>query len=232
MRSLFPFRADEVDVSTVYDVARPVPDGRPWVLANMVTSLDGTATVEGASGGLSSPADKALFLYLRSLADVVVVAAGTVRAEHYGPVRGPDPVPIAVVTKSLDLDLDTPFFTEAVARPIVLTGAASDEARRAEVAAVADVVLAGEDRVDLPVAFAELARRGYRVALCEGGPTLLAGVVAAELLDELCLTLAPLLVAGAGLRILRGGVLDEPARLPLASVLEDDGSLFLRYARA
>lgn len=232
MRSLFPVSADEVDPASVYDVARPAPAGRPWILANMVTSLDGSATAGGVSGGLGGPADKALFRYLRTLADVIVVAAGTLRAEHYGPMRGPDAKPIAVITKALDLDLDAPFFTEAEARPIVLTGTDAEEARRGATAAVADVVLAGDDGVDLPTAFAELARRGHRVVLCEGGPTLLGGVVGADLLDEFCLTVAPLLVAGAGLRILRGAVVDPPARLALQSVLEEDGSLFLRYARA
>ena len=96
---------------------------------------------------------------------------------------------------------------------------------------VADVVVAGDAGVELPVALAELRARGHAVTLCEGGPTLLAELVTADLLDELCLTLAPVLVAGAGVRILRGPPVPELVRLPLASVLEEDGYLFLRYAR-
>lgn len=230
MRALFPEPADDIDPATAYDVPRDAPEGRPWVLANMVSSLDGSATTDARSGGLSSAADKAVFRLLRRLADVVVVAAGTMRAESYGPVRGPDPAPVAVVTRSIDLDFASAFFTEAVARPIVLTCEAATPERRAEASRLADVIVAGEAGVDLAVAFRELAGRGHRVALCEGGPTLLAEVVTAGLLDELCLTLAPVLVAGAGIRILRGPPLPELVRLPLASVLEEDGSLFLRYA--
>lgn len=231
MRALFPGPTDDVDLAAVYDVPRGAPEGRPWVFANMVSSLDGSATADGVSGGLGSAADKAVFRLLRSLADVVVVASGTMRAENYGPVRGHDPAPIAVVSRSLDFDCGSHFFTEAVARPIVLTCEAAPPERRAEAARVADVIVAGEAGVDLDAALAELAARGHRAALCEGGPTLLAELVTAGLLDELCLTLAPVLVAGAGIRILRGPPLPHPVRLPLVSVLEEDGDLFLRYAR-
>jgi riboflavin biosynthesis pyrimidine reductase len=231
VRRLLPDPLDDVDPAEVYDVPRPAPEGRPWVLANMISSLDGSATADGRSGGLGGDADRRVFRLLRRLADVIVVAAGTVRAEHYGPVRGPDPAPIAVVTRSIDLDLDSSLFTEAVARPIVLTCEAADPERRKAAEAVADVVVAGGPGVELPLALAELHARGHRVALCEGGPTLLAEMVSNDLVDELCLTLAPVLVAGAGPRILKGPPLTDLARFSVASVLEEDGALFLRYLR-
>ena len=232
MRALFPDAAEDVDPAVLYERSRPPHDDRPWVLANMVTSVDGSATAGDVSGGLSGPGDQRVFGAIRAFADVIVVGVGTVVAESYGPVRGPDPAPIAVVTRSLDLDWDSRFFTEATARPLLLTCEASDPADRARAAAVADVIVAGGAGVDLPAAFAELRRRGHRVALCEGGPTLLAQVISSGLLDEFCLTLAPLVIAGAGIRILNGPPLTEPLRLPLASVLEEDGSLFLRYVRS
>jgi riboflavin biosynthesis pyrimidine reductase len=213
------------------DQDRTGPEGRPWVLANMVSSADGSATLEGRSGGLSTPADRELFHHLRALADVVLVGASTVRAEGYGPARGEHGPPIAVVTGSLALDWDSRFFTEARARPLVVTSAAADPSRLERAREVADVVLAGDLRVELARAVAELGRRGHRVVLCEGGPSLLAETAGAGVLDELCLTLAPVLAGGVSPRILTGP-LPDAVDLRLASVLEDEGALFLRYLRA
>ncbi len=220
-----------MDVADVYEAGDRAPhDGRPWVLANMVCSADGSATLAGRSGGLSSAADKDLFHRLRGIADVVLVGASTVRTEGYGPARGEDGPPIAVVSGSLGLDWGSRFFTEAVARPLIVTSAAADPARVAEAAAVADVVIAGDHRVDPRVAVDELGRRGHEVVLCEGGPSLLAEVAAAGVLDELCLSLAPVLAGGSSPRIL-AGPLPEPVDLRLASVLEEEGLLFLRFLR-
>jgi riboflavin biosynthesis pyrimidine reductase len=170
-----------------------------------------------------------VFRTLRAAADVVVAAAGTVRAERYRPIQEPRPTPIAVVSRSLELEWDAPLFTDAPARTIVLTCEGADPGARRHAATLADVVVAGGDVVDLGLAMAALADRGHHVALCEGGPRLLAQVAAAGALDELCLTLSPVLAAGRAPRILDGGDLPAPSRLALASVLEDDGFLLLRY---
>jgi riboflavin biosynthesis pyrimidine reductase len=233
VRRLLPGPGADVDPAAVYDAGDRTPHeaGRPWLLANMVSSADGAATLTGRSGGLSSPADRELFHRLRRVADVILVGASTVRAEGYGPARGEDPPPIAVVSGSLALDWGSRFFTEAKARPLVVTTGTADPARRAEAAAVADVVVAGEQRVDPRLALAELGRRGHRVVLCEGGPSLLAEIAAADALDELCLTLAPLLAGGTSPRILAGPLPNAPVELDVTSVLEEGGALFLRYLR-
>lgn len=224
---------------------RPVDD-RPWVLGNMVAGLDGSAAVHGRVGALSSPTDQHLFRMLRSLADLVLVGAATVRQEHYGPARLPDdvraereaagrlPVPrIAVVTRSLDLDLDGRLFTEAdhAARPMVLTCGSADEVRRAEVAEVADVVVVGEQTVELGEALRHLHReQGVEVVLTEGGPALLGQLVHTGLLDELCLTLSPKM-GGDALPVAVSTATSELVGLRLGHVLEEDGTLFLRYER-
>lgn len=229
MRRLLPDTAAEVDPADVYGVARDPWPERPWVVANMVASADGAATVDGRSAGLGGAADRRVFHLLRSLADVVLAAAGTVRAERYRPILAPRPTPVAIVSRSLDLDWSMPLFRDAPARTIVLTCAASDPAARRRAASVADVVVAGDGAVDPRLALAALHERGHRVVLCEGGPDLLAQLVGASVLDELCLTVSPLLAGGGALRILGGSPLPEPAPLALATVVEDDGFLLLRY---
>lgn len=232
MRQLLPSPATDVDPTTVYGGDDRSRSGdRPWVMANFVVSLDGSAAVEGRTRRLSGPADRALFRLLRSQADVVLVGAGTVRAESYGPVRGECPAPIAVVSRSLDLDWDAALFTEAAVPTLVVTCGWADADRRAQAERAAEVIMAGDQWVDIWEAVAQLGRRGHRVVLCEGGPCLLGELVVADLLDELCLTLSPLLAGGAGPRIVRGAVVPGPRPLRLASVLEDDGNLFLRYLR-
>ncbi|HVA60419.1 MAG TPA: pyrimidine reductase family protein [Mycobacteriales bacterium] len=237
MRRLYPEPADPVDLAEMYAVS-----GERHVRANMVATVDGAISVDGRSGGVSGPADHELFLLLRGLADVILVGAGTVTAESYGPARPTAAIreqrrarglaevpPVAVVTSRLSLDLGLRFFTEAVVRPLVLTTARAPAGRRSAAAELADVVVVGDDSVDLPGALAELADRGLGRVLCEGGPTLLAQLVAAGVLDELCLTISPLLVGGDAPRILKGGpVGPRPARL--IHLLEADGELFARYA--
>lgn len=229
----------EVDLAERY----AYPPDRVWMRANMVASLDGAAQRDARSGGLGGPADRRLFLLLRGLADVVVVGAGTVRAEGYGPVKPSDGwggvregrssvPPLAVVSRTLDLDFDAPLFTEARARTIVLTTATADPARLEAARERADVIVAGKDSLDFAAAVRELEARGHRRLLCEGGPGVLAQVVAAGLLDELCLTLSPLLLAGRPARILDGRPFAVPAELSLAHVLQDEDFLFLRYTRS
>lgn len=221
----------------------PAP-GRVHVRAGFVASADGAAVLDGHSEGLSSPPDKRVFRLLRGLADVVLVGAGTARAEGYGPVRlapavrerrlaegRPAEPPLAVVTARLDLDLDSPLLTGAVERTVVLTTRAADPARLRAASAVADVVVVGEERVAVGPALAALAERGLVRVLCEGGPVLLGDLVAADALDELCLTVAPLLAGGAPAPRVTAGVAAAARGLRLGHVLEEDGSLFLRYTR-
>jgi riboflavin biosynthesis pyrimidine reductase len=224
VRQLLPTFVDPVDPMAVY-ADLPVAAGRPGVRLNMIASLDGATAVAGVAGGLGGKADQALFALLRRMADVVLVAAGTVRAERYGPST----VPVAVVTRSCRLDWDSRFFTAQVARPLVVTVATAPAEARARAAEVADVVVAGEHDVDLVEAVGALGARGFRAVLSEGGPILNAQLTAAGLLDELCLTLSPLLVGGDAKRLLAGPLLPGPPALRLVSACEEDGFLFLRY---
>ena len=241
MRQLFPHALDDVDPVELYG---DLPAGglRPWVRLNMIASIDGATSVEGLSGQLGGPADKRVFFALRSLTDAILVAAGTVRAETYGPVRlaaeavdarrarGQADVPsIAVISRSCALDWDTPFFTEATSRPVVITVERAPEENRRRAAAVADVVLAGDKDVDLTAAVDALGQRGARTVLAEGGPSLNGQLAAANLLDELSLTLSPRLVGGDARRIVHGPALTGSHQLDLRSVCEDEGFLFLRF---
>ena len=243
MRQLFP-TAGDVDPADGYGRLAALGPNRPRVRLNMIASVDGAASLQGRSGALGGPADKALFATLRSLADVVLLGAGTMRAEGYGPARlsddararrrdwGLPPVPpIAVMTRSCRLDWSARFFAEAEQRPLVVTVASAATTDRARAAEVADTVIAGDDDVDLARVVGALAERGHTNVLSEGGPDIAARFATAGLLDEVCLTLAPLLAAGEARRILDGAALAPPPVLGLALVLEADGYLFLRYRR-
>ncbi|SEN34204.1 pyrimidine reductase family protein [Actinacidiphila rubida] len=227
--------------------AYPPRESGPYLRANMVSGLDGAARAEGRSAPLSSPADMRIFGTLRALADVVVVGAETVRQEGYRPAKvreafadrraadgQPPAAAIAVVSRSLDLDLAAPLFTRPVVPTLVLTGAAAKEADVAAVrGAGARVVVAGDgDGVDPVRAVRELAALGLGRMLHEGGPRLLAQFTAAGAVDELCLTLSPLVTAGDEPRIMHGPAVVPPSRFRPLSVLEEDGFLFTRYVRA
>lgn len=248
MRRLFPSRDVDHDVDLDDDLdddelarSYEYPQS-PWVRANMVAAADGAATLTGRSGGLSSPADKRLFALLRDLCDVVLVGAGTVRAEGYQAVkrsearvdwrrsRGlPDVPPIAVVTGSLDLDPSSALFVGARERTIVITTERAAGERGAEFVQVADLIATPGDRVDLAAAIDALVGGGLRHILCEGGPRLLAQLVAAGRLDELCLTMSPLLVGGEAPRVLHGVTLEPPRALNVAELLIEADMLFARY---
>jgi riboflavin biosynthesis pyrimidine reductase len=238
--------AEPVDLAEAYALPADHPAGRPFVRSDFVVAVDGAVTLEGRSQGLGGPADRAVFRALRGFADVVLVGAGTVRAEGYGPVRlddetqaarrgrGQPPIPpVAVVTNTLQLDWRSPLFTEASTPTIVICGGASDERRRRDAAETAEVITAGDGaQADLAVAMAVLADRGMLHVLTEGGPTLHGELARAGLLDELCVTISPMLAgSGAGTTHLLGPHgLPQPARLRLTNLLEaDDGYLFARY---
>ncbi|MBB5936080.1 pyrimidine reductase family protein [Streptomyces zagrosensis] len=217
-----------------------------WLRANMVSSLDGAAYHDGRSQPLSSDADMRIFGVLRGLADVVVVGAQTVRQEGYRPARareafaarraalGQSSAPaIAVVSASLDLDFSLPLFTEPLVPTLVLTGEAAPQDRVAAAAAAGvEVVRAGEGaRVDPGRIKGALAQRGMTRLLTEGGPKLLGQFVTAGALDELCLSVAPLIASGDAARVVNGPALIVPERFSIAALLEEDGFLFTRYRR-
>ena len=226
----------------------PADQNGVWVRANFITSVDGGATADGKSGSLAGPGDRFIFNLLRELADVVIVGAGTARIEGYSGVhlgvaerqrrqaRGQSEVPpLAVVTKSGRLDRDMGVFTRTEVPPLVLTcTAAADETRRrlADLAEVLDC--SGDDpgQVDDAALLAILKARGLRRVLTEGGPTLLGSFIERDVLDDLCLTIAPYLVGGEARRIAAGPgqVLTQ---MRCAHILTDDaGYLYTRYVRA
>ena len=216
------------------------PDVDRWLRANFVVSVDGFVSLNGLSEPLSGAADKRAFGMLRALSDVVLVGAATARAESYRPVQigaaraeirarhGLSPVPpIAVITRSLDLDLDGPLFTEAVAPTIVVTTSEAPADLLAAARQVADVIVHPGD-IDFVLLLNQLASRGMRRVLCEGGPSVLADLLALGLVDELCLTSSPVLVGGATERRLIG-TLAEPLQLTLGASREDEDFTFQRY---
>ena len=241
MRQIYPEHVDPVDAESVY-ADLPTAEGRPGLRLNFVASVDGATQVGGVSGPLSGPADKFVYRLLRSFADIVLVAAGTVRAENYKPAKVQDEYAdsrrargqadrprIAVVSRGLDLDWDAPLFTEAVERTIVITTTDAPADELATAHARAEVIQVGAGDVDLSAAMTELGALGAGHVLCEGGPTLSGALAAAGLLDEVCLTIAPLLAGGDAKRILNGPTLDPPLAQELRSLLEDDGNLLARY---
>ncbi|MHC5260781.1 pyrimidine reductase family protein [Streptomyces sp. UC4497] len=218
----------------------------PWLRANMVSTLDGAAQHDGRSQPISSATDMRVFGTLRGLADVVVVGAETVRLEGYRPARareafaarreaaGQGPAPqIAVISASLDLDFDLPLFTDPLVPTLLLTGAgaSADRVAAARKAGV-EVLIAGDGAaVEPDRAVAALGERGLRRLLTEGGPRMLGQFVAGRVLDELCLTVSPMLTAGDAQRIAGGSTLAVPERFELTSLLEEDGFLYSRYTR-
>jgi riboflavin biosynthesis pyrimidine reductase len=220
--------------------------GRPWVRANMIESADGAAAVDGLSGGLGGSSDREIFRLLRALADVILVGAGTARAEAYRPARvaprwaglragRPDTPPIAVLSARLNLDPEGPLLAEAPAgaRTIVITSESAPADRRAQIARRADVIIGGKHEVTAAAAVSALAGRGYREILAEGGPHLLSQLAAVGLIDELCVTISPVLAGGRAGRIIPGHGSPSASRLALAHVLaDDDGYLLCRYTRA
>lgn len=213
------------------------------VRMNFVSSADGAVTLDGTSGALGGPTDRALMQVLRTMADVVVVGAGTVRAEGYGGIRvddrdvdwrrarGLDDQPaLAVVSGGLRLEPGDAVFAEAVRRPVIVTTDAAADARGDAFDAVADVVPCGALAVDLAAMLDDFRRRGWAQVLCEGGPHLFGALLDADLVDEVCLTLAPRFVGGDAGRIAQGAA-ESDRRFALEGVVtDDDGFLFLRYA--
>jgi riboflavin biosynthesis pyrimidine reductase len=218
-------------------------DRRPWVRVNFVSTIDGAAQgPDSRAASISSPADQRLFAILRSLSDLIVVGAGTARAEKYQPVEldevsselrqrlGLAPTPtIAVVSRSLDVPDD--LLSDGTAPTIVVAPQGAAGSRLAELTHDDRLITAGAGKVDLDSAVSALSRRGYTRILCEGGPTLFADLARDDRLDELCVTLSPMLVGGDARRITRGPLITSGVRLQLAHVIGAGDDLFLRYVR-
>ncbi len=246
MRQLFPEPLEDVDPEAVHaSVTREAPPDRPYVLVDMIESLDGGTAIDGASGAPGAAGVRQVLPALPPVADRILVAARTANAEKYRApqlsdatraarvARGQAPSPrLAVVTGQLSVDLSLPMFTEpGDQRPLVVTARNAPAERRAEVEAVAEVVDAGEDLVDLRQALELLGQQGVGTVLCEGGPTLNGGMVGLDLVDEWNISLSPTLAGGESHRIANSA----PAAvrpLALRHVLEHQGMLFLRYVRA
>ncbi|MBT8240271.1 MAG: dihydrofolate reductase family protein [Acidimicrobiia bacterium] len=244
MRQIFPAAPDDdVDVRALYASEERARPDRPWVTMNMISSVDGGISIDGVSGGLGGPGDKAVFSALRGMADVILVASGTVIAENYRKPQTPeslqtvraasgqDPIPrIAIVSNSLSIAPDHRVF-DSDHRPLMITHRGADAERRQALAEVADLVDAGDDAVDLRSALDALYALGARTVLCEGGPSLNGALVAEDLVDEVCLSFSPILLGGDGPRITRGPELPGALTLSLQRVLQDENFLFFRYVR-
>ena len=243
VRQLLPVALDSADPGVAYAAdARPRWADRPWLLLDMISSADGATHIDGTSGALGSAGDHAVFGAIRAVADVILVAAGTVRSENYRPVRATEDVRqtrvargqtplarLAILSRHLDFDFDADLFTSDIPPLLLTTNAAPASAlRRAE--AITEVVRFDGDRVDLMEAVRALGRRGADIVLAEGGPTLNGQLHDAGLIDELCLTLSPLLVGTDAARVIDGAALNVQP-LSLDRALEEDGWLFLRYVR-
>lgn len=242
MQALYPTSpstlADE-DLAELYGY----PVERTWVRANFVASLDGAVQgTDERAGSLADRADRRVFALLRTLCDVVVVGAGTARAEGYAPVlphevntdlrarQGLATVPaIAVVSRSLDISDE--LLRGGQAPTLVLTTSAAPTARRKAVAEMAEVVVGGDDDADPEAVVDALVTRGLRRILLEGGPELMRSFVVADRCDELCVTTSALLVGGDRHRLLRGDAVEPPRRMRLRHLLEEDGTVFSRYTR-
>ncbi len=238
--------ASQIVAGLELDERAQTVSGRPYLTLNMVSTLDGRASLGGRSGPIGNRADRELFHALRASADAVMAGAGTVRVERYGRIipnaatrerrveQGLEEEPLAcIVSARLSLPEDMPLLNEPAARVVILTSSA---ASLTGTSAQIEYVRAERDgQLDLRLAMRELSERfGVRTLLCEGGPHLNAELLAAGLVDELFLSLAPKLtggedVTGEALRIIAGVAFEQPLELELLGALENDSHLFLRY---
>jgi riboflavin-specific deaminase-like protein len=234
---------DDVALADLY--AYPPDLSAPWMRVNFVASIDGAIAVDGVSGALGTPSDHTVFHLLRELADIILVGAGTVRAEDYGGARTDEQLrerrlaqgltavpPIAVVTLGAALDPQARLFTDTTEAPIILTStAAPADNKRALTDAGARVLEIGDDRITSAAIIDALAGLGMPRVLCEGGPSLFGQMIADDAVDDLCLTMSPLLVGGLESRV---SVSPTAARRPMVRshvLADDDGTLLTRWVR-
>jgi riboflavin biosynthesis pyrimidine reductase len=208
----------EVTDEEVAELYRP-PDG-PWLRANMVSTIDGSATgSDGRSGSINNEADHVVFRALRRHADAIVVGAGTARDEGYGPAG----VPLVLVTRRADVPDRLRHSDTFLATCATAPGLEQARGHLGE----DHVLVIGDDAVDLSRLRPALHERGMASLLCEGGPGLLADLVRERQVDELCLTTVPSLVVGQHPRILAGPGFHQDAGLE--GLLETDGTLLARW---
>ncbi|MBV9660652.1 MAG: pyrimidine reductase family protein [Acidimicrobiales bacterium] len=214
----------------------------PHLRVNFVESLDGAVEIGGRSRPLGGPVDHDAFMAMRAVTDVIVVGAGTTRAESYGPVRLDEAAqdrrrargqaalpPLAVVTARGDLDPTSRLFGPG--SDVLILTTAQVVAERHDLAEVAELVACGDAYVDLGAAVGELRSRGLQRALCEGGAQLMRSLLMVGLVDELCLTFAPILAGSQYRRLAGPGPLPEVERFRLASLIVGDGMILTRYQR-
>lgn len=227
MRELWPLPDESIDIAARLSSDERAPHAdRPWITLVMITSLDGAISVDGVSGGLGSPNDKARFLAARRGADAIVVGAATARAEDYQPAE----TPIAVVSGRLSLDPAARLFEDPDRMPILYTTDAGAAERGHLFGGLAQVVPLGSDVTAAGIA-ADLARRGFTTMMLEGGPTLNGHFLRADLVDELLLSVSPLVVGGDVQRLVGGEAMPEPRRFAVDRVLLGDDIVFVRYLR-
>lgn len=231
---------EQVDILEMLFAESRGHSNRPWVMLNMVSSVDGATALRGGATALNDADDRALFKALRAVADVVLVGAQTVRSERLGPVRMSDEMAryrnaaglegeprLAILTKSLRLDIDDSVFSDPKRPPMVITEDGADGDRIGALSEVATVVQAPVlDGAGIIEAIGDA-----KVILCEGGPIVNSQLIAADLVDEINLTMSPLFAMGQSKRIASGPELDPQTDLELDRILIGDRSLFLRYLK-
>jgi len=249
VRQLIPHHVEEVEPLETYPFAtRTAPPQRPWVMLNMIASIDGATSIEGISGGLGGPGDKAVFGAIRASCDWILVAAGTARAERYGLPRpgeaaraariaaGRSAVPrLAVVSGSLDLDLDLPMLADRRDQEqpvVVITGDTASAERVRELSGHAEVLTLEGAKPTPEATLAALHHLGATVVLVEGGPRYNAQFAVAGLIDEICVSISPKVAGGDSLRMVAGGPPLGDLDFVLDQLLEHDSMLFARYLRA
>lgn len=226
LRRLYPTGVDTTTtIRDAYDVERPAPAGRPYIGVCMVASLDGTVVVDGGSGALGNDHDLEVLITLRRLADLILVGAGTVRGEGYGPPSKPGQR-IGVVTNSGDVDLDRELFTSSAGFLVTARSTEVDESR-------VDVLRAGDECVDIVEAISRLHEIEPAVAYvqAEGGPVLNGSLLEHDLVDELDLSMSPYLAGGDGPRVTSGASESLRGFSPAHLLCDDDGFLFSRWLR-
>ena len=248
VRELHPRQIDAIEPLDLYPYdPRPPWSDRPWLMLNMVSSVDGAIAIDGVSGGLGGQGDRMVFRAIRASCDWIVVAAGTARAERYGIPRPQADVGqrrldtgrsraarLAIVTGSVDLPADLPIFAdrrEGEDRPLVITGNNPPPERVTAIGDAADWLHLPTTRPTATDVLTALFARGAQVVLAEGGPSFNGQLVDAGLVDELCVTVSPQLVGGASPRIVNGATTAVSRNLRLDRLLEHDGALFARYVR-
>lgn len=209
-----PAELDGVDLEAVY--AAP----ESWLRANMVSTVDGAATGDdGRAGSINNDVDQQVFHLLRSHAEAILVGAGTARTEQYRPAAKP----LVIVSHSglmpeQLIEADSLLVTRSKAPGLEESSSRLGDER---------VIVLGDDAVDLSLLRPVLTERGLRHILCEGGPSLLADLVAASAVDELCATIVPTMVGGDHPRISHGAPFNTS--MELTHLLEADGTLLGRW---